>query len=161
MICGSDDWLSLNWIEELSPYLKEFDIVGNGILYTLKCISKESIEITQLSAYKGTKRYGEPLGPGRMISKRILDKIDWQLYRRPLKMGMDGYSFAFMKSFGAKTFLYEIDEAKLLDFKGYWSRITDFERTQQKDNIIIPNPFDWMEENFSGVLQDVFLFANI
>ncbi len=156
LLCGSDDWLSLDWIERFSLCLRTYDVVGHGTMNLLQGTGGKDIKIIEIPVYMGTSRRGEPIGAGRMISRRILDKIDWNLYREKQNTGCDGGSFTVLKSAGAKVFMCEEDNPKLLCPKGVWRQINSMDeccRTSFRN--VIGSPNEWMESNFHGLLWNI------
>lgn len=152
LMAGSDDWLSLNWIEKLVPYLPKFDIIGGGKVYIFNYSSKQLIYIP---IYIDTPRYGEPLGPGRLISRRILDEVGWKLFNKTVRRSVDGWSFQHMKTHGAHILVYHADDIKALDIIGPWSKITSWEVCKREKKIIfIKDAIFWMENFFPGVLSN-------
>lgn len=162
LICGADDWLSLNWIEILSPYLTDFDIIGSDHLYSVLLFPDNPIKIACVS-YRGTPRYGEPLGPGRLIGKDLLDKMDWNLFLEMIgpkgevinyDSRIDGSSYKRMLNFECKTYLYKDDVAKILSPKGKWRCITSWGSIfLSKATVFIDNPEIWLNINFPGSLE--------
>lgn len=155
MTCGSDDWLSANWIETLGPYLENYEIVGSGAAYLLRILSVDIVQLVRLTAYTGTSRYGEPIGTGRLISKRTLDGLDWQLYRESKDSGCDRMSFRIMKKNGARSFLYTEDKTKVLCPKGmWWPQLDPWDVFMKSQGIEwVSNAPEWMEANFPGLLE--------
>lgn len=154
MLCGSDDWLSTNWIETLAPYLENHEIVGGGIVYFLRVLPSDALQLIRVNIYKGTLRYGEPIGAGRLISKRILDRLDWRIWRERINSGCDGSSFKLMRANNARIFMYEEDKAKLLCPKGEWKQLSSWSSCANSKFVQrVDNPNVWMETHFEGVLD--------
>jgi len=154
LLCGSDDWLSSNWIEVLSPYLEDYDLVGCNTLYIMHCSKRHPFQIGRCS-YEGTKREREPMGPGRFLSRRILDKINWKVYPSHIRNNLDGNSFKILLDNGCKIWLETGDKVKILSPKGDWDTINSWDNIVLYDRIkeIIKNPKQWLEDNFSDVLE--------
>ena len=150
LMCGSDDLLSLNWTEKMLEYIKQYDVIGTDHLYTL---SFNPLNL-MINSYKGTLRYGEPAGPGRVISSRVLNKLNWELYPPGLSQNLDKNSFAKLNSVNAKFYLYTGDEAKILSVKGPWEHITTLENLRTISCEQISDPKKWIFENdFSQVFE--------
>jgi glycosyltransferase involved in cell wall biosynthesis len=102
---GSSDWLSDNWIPTMLPHMDEFDMIGKkdftmmDIGYEpifesiggrkLEVSHEEQIRMCYWFGYGEGKRKDEPIGIGRMVSARILDKIDWKPFDDTKDNSMD------------------------------------------------------------------------
>ena len=147
---GSDDWPTADWIEELSPYLENFDIVGTDHLY----FCHHGVRPIELIQYRyPSPRYGEPMGVGRLISKRVLDKLRWELYPPGLKNGLDGASHGRMMSVKATTFLYKADVAKILCPKGLPNQLTTWVHGIRPDHGKKIEDDSWLQINFPGLKE--------
>lgn len=150
MLCGSDDLLSLNWIEKMSEIIKTYDVVGTDHVYTM---SFNPLSL-MINSYKGLPRYGEPTGPGRMVSSRVLEKLNWELYPPGLSQNLDSNSFRKLKEVNSKFYLYTKDEAKILSVKGPWDHITTVGSLRRISCEHVDNPEEWIHKNnFSEVLK--------
>jgi len=145
---GSDDWPTANWVEELSPYLEKFDVVGTDRLYFCRHGSRP-VELIQYRY--PPPRYGEPMGVGRLVSRRILDKLKWRLYPGGLRHGLDGASHRRMMLVKAKTFLYKADVAKILCPKGLPNQLTTWVHGVRPDHGKKIQDDTWLQTNFPGL----------
>lgn len=86
LFVGSSDWLSDNWLAEMGPYLKEFDLIG-----TLGCHFLDIAESFRLVYWPGYigRRQGESIGIGRLISSRVLAKLQWKPFDDALDVSLD------------------------------------------------------------------------
>lgn len=151
LMCGSDDWLSPNWIDVFIPRLGEFDIVGADCLYVILFSPKELVEVKRCS-YEGTERDGEPVGPGRLLSRKILDKMDWQLYSKDLNSSLDINSFRRLKEAEARILVEKNDVIKVLSPKGDWSTINNWE-CYTNFGKSMDEPEEWLEKHFPDALK--------
>ena len=87
LINGSDDLLSTNWVKTCYHYIhnKQFDIVGKSNWYLLDLIEKTPYKLM----YKNANIL---LGAGRMISRNILDQVNWNLFPLNLIFLRTGYN---------------------------------------------------------------------
>jgi len=173
LICGADDWLSLNWIETLIPFLKTYDVVGSNHLYAMSFIPGTPLCINCVSYQFNIKRSLESMGPGRLISKDLLEKMSWNVFVKVIKLNkkgkqivvnewrnIDGTSFQRMCEFGCNSFTYKEDNIKILSPKGPWKCLSNLDRLgRERDMLIrakhppIDNPEQWLNHNFPGALQ--------
>jgi glycosyltransferase involved in cell wall biosynthesis len=147
LLCGSDDWLSANWCEFLIPKFKpDIGLVGALTYYIADCVPDKPVQISWREAYKGTGRFGEPIGQGRLLDCKFLEMLDWKLFPVNQYAGMDWYSFNKIKSTGARCYGYKGDEVACLVIKGNWPCITSLKKykripIEENQNIIIEKFF--------------------
>jgi hypothetical protein len=86
LFVGSSDWVSDNWIHVMAPYLREYDIVGTAGCHFLH-LSGNNL----LCFWPGYthSRKGESIGIGRMISSKLLDKMQWMPFNSALDASLD------------------------------------------------------------------------
>lgn len=72
---GSSDWLSNSWLTIMEPLVNRHQIVGVPGCYFIDIA--ESIRLTYWPGYQG-QRSDETIGIGRMLSRKLLDAIDWK-----------------------------------------------------------------------------------
>jgi hypothetical protein len=161
LLCGSDDWLSLNWIEVLSKYLKSHDLIGAKFLYSINVFKKRNhqwLMVGRCSYDKNPFRAGEPIGPGRLISRRILDKLDWRLlepHRGPEPMAIDWNIYQKILNAGGKIYVEDRDRVKILSPHGSWKTNGNwrYRAFLKKADYIIENPVEWLKDNFPGAIR--------
>lgn len=83
---GSSDWLSDNWIPTLRPYLNDYDMVGVPGMHLLHACYEPLL--CEWAGYT-TDRKTESIGIGRMLSRRLLDKIQFKPFSDRLESGLD------------------------------------------------------------------------
>lgn len=147
---GSSDWASNNYITESGKYLNDFDLIG-----MLGChfadIKKyddnkksDEIRLVRWHGYEDVDRKGEPIGIGRILSKRILDKIGWKPFDDGLNNSLDFSMWDKVLKSGGKIKILEDDNLKLLsistnlwqnkhNFEQHWSNIIPSEKIHSKD----------------------------
>jgi len=74
---GSDDFLDKKGMELLLRHSKTYDIVQWNDIYYYNMVTNETI---YSYGYKGTRRNGEPLAPGRCISRKVIEKLNGSLW---------------------------------------------------------------------------------
>jgi hypothetical protein len=124
MIVGSGNWFTNGWCGNLFPLLEEFDVVGSEEMYIYHIRQKDRIMLHWGGYY--TSRRGDMLGAGRMISKRILDKVNWQIYDTSLNKGLDKSMTRILKKAGAEFYTAPPTE-RILKVSSYkWENINPF-----------------------------------
>jgi hypothetical protein len=83
---GSSDWLSDNWIPVLLPLAEKVDMIGKPDFNMLH-IGSEMI-VANWPGYPIARRH-EPIGIGRILNSRWLDKIGWRPFEDELNKSMD------------------------------------------------------------------------
>lgn len=76
LFMGSSDWISEKWLDVLCPYLESADMIGKPDCYFLDIGVKE-MRAVHWPGYTRSDRAGESIGIGRLLSRRILDSVDW------------------------------------------------------------------------------------
>jgi hypothetical protein len=131
LICGSDDWLTPGWVEYFYPHIKSgMDMVGKS--QWLTCSTKDKIELIKC----GYKDSADPLGSGRLISARILDKINWNLYPINLESGLDYQSKLVCSEFNAKIKTDNNCKEEVVCVKGGWWCKNTLKMYKNNDNIL-------------------------
>lgn len=158
MVSGSDDWLSDNWCAECTSYLKEYDVIGSGDGWAVKMVNGKPKEIL----HHLYNRREDTFGPGRIISAKALDRIDWKLYMFNRNNSLDGYSWRSLHGDidgrGRPSKRYNVrkkivERISCLAIKGDWEQMNPFEavkRTSIPPSYLIDNPVEWMNKTFPG-----------
>lgn len=94
LFVGSSDWLSSNWIEYLSTYLTEYDMIGkvdfNMAHVRGHSTSNGDIQLGVWNGYpRSSNRHGEAIGIGRMIRREMLEKLNYRPFDPNLDNSMD------------------------------------------------------------------------
>jgi len=158
VICGSDSWYTSNWVKRCSKYIdKGFDLVGTTFFHTCKAYPKEMLRIVQ-RRYVG-KRALEPVGSGRVISSKILDKFNWKLFPSGLESGLDKPSYDKIVEYGGKTKLIN-DGIKVLGIKSTWDTLNPWkENFRSKPPVRVMkefnNPKKWLDDFFDVAVEDL------
>lgn len=74
---GSSDWLSDNWFRVMRPYVDRYGFAGVPGCSLIDI--RDEVRAVVWAGYKGyrAEREDECIGVGRMLSRRLLDAIDW------------------------------------------------------------------------------------
>jgi hypothetical protein len=76
LFVGSSDWVSSDWIEDAYKYIDDFGIIGKHE-FTMADITNKILKTCHWLGYPNhTNRNKETIGIGRLVSKKLLDKID-------------------------------------------------------------------------------------
>ena len=125
MIVGSGNWFTNGWVKTLYPYLDDYDMVGSEAMYVYQIREKDRVLI-HWGGYH-TSRKGDMLGAGRLVSRRILDRADWQIYNVNQEQGLDRSMTNILRRHGAKTLtLPQGDEMILKVGSWKWKNINSF-----------------------------------
>jgi len=158
VICGSDSWYTNNWIKRCAKHITEgYDLVGTIFFNTCKAYPNEKLRIIQ-RRYVG-KRALEPVGSGRAISARILDKFNWKLFPVGLKSGLDKPSYDKIVEYGGKIKIVNHD-IKGLGIKSTWDTLNPWKdnfRSKPPIRIIkeFSNPENWLDRFFDRAVKDL------
>lgn len=147
MIVGSGNWFTNSWCATIFPLLDGYDVIGSEEMYVYHIREKDRI-LLHWGGYH-TSRRGDILGAGRMISRRILDKVDWQIYDTSLNGGLDKSMTKILKGAGAKFYaMPPMIGEKILKISSYkWANINHF-------TDIWKNPRSKKVQNPDEILKD-------
>ena len=159
LILGSDTWLSNRWVETISKYLDEFDLVGKNQWHVCHPMPGLEIEIIQRGYYKGGS-VNHPVGGGRMVSRRILDKVDWQIYDTDQSRGLDTYCIQKLWANDGRSLVVNHESGvKILGIKGPWGQLNGFANVKHSPNLLkLPtpeNPREWLDKWFPGAVEQL------
>ena len=124
LFLGSDDLVSIKTFRYLLKRMKEgYDEICNMDLYLYDIASCTTI----YSCGYTNKRKGEPMGVGRCLSRKILNKIKWDLWENIRNKGLDGSSWRGLEKIKHSRYTYWLKKEKLMivDIKSQ-QRITSF-----------------------------------
>lgn len=89
LFVGSSDWLSDNWVDVSVNQLGNYDMVGTLGCHLLDIRYPNKKRLVYWPGYGEGERENEPIGIGRLISARALDKMDWQPFDSHKDNSMD------------------------------------------------------------------------
>lgn len=156
MICGSDSWLSPRWVETAIPHLIDgCDLVGINMFHACKIYPKQKVRIIRRS-YQNN-RVGIPMGSGRIFSKDILNKSNWNIFPVHKNIGMDFFSFQEVKKHKGRIKIVNSDDMKILTIKSTWTSINSWQTyITSNENKIFPDikhPRLWLLQHFPGSVE--------
>ncbi len=89
LFVGSSDWISSDWIDEAYKYINEYGIIGKRD-FTMTDITNKELKICHWLGYPdNSERYNETIGIGRLVSSKLLKKINYLPFDDQLNNGMD------------------------------------------------------------------------
>ncbi len=89
LFVGSSDWISSDWLDDAYRYIDDFGIIGKHE-FTMADITKGDLKLCHWLGYPAhTNRNKETIGIGRLVSKKLLDKIDFLPFDNNLNSSMD------------------------------------------------------------------------
>jgi hypothetical protein len=124
LFVGSSDWVSDNWLSEMTPHLKYFDLIGTPGCHFLHI--DEDLKLCFWPGYKG-RREGESIGIGRLISSKLLRKIQWKPFNSMLDNSLDFSMIENCTKVSGKIHL--VDSQKIMSVSistGRWSNKHNF-----------------------------------
>lgn len=124
---GSSDWLSDNWIDAMRRYVEEYGITGVPGCHFGDIKKSGQIRIVYWPGYVG-ERANESIGIGRMLSKKLLDLIDWQPFDPEKDRSMDASMKAKCAKFGYHDFFVKEDVKAMSISTDQWGNMHQFDQ---------------------------------
>ena len=113
LFVGSSDWVSDNYITEVERMLPEYDMLGKlGCHFT--DLGPSNIRTVNWFGYGRGSRSYEPIGIGRVLSTRLLNKLNWQPFDKRLNSGLDWSMWLKSLALDASIGIFEDPDLKLL-----------------------------------------------
>jgi hypothetical protein len=89
LFVGSSDWISSDWLDEAYKYINDFGIIGKHE-FTMADITNKELKMCHWLGYPtNTDRNEESIGIGRLVSKKLLEIIDYLPFDNNLNSSMD------------------------------------------------------------------------
>jgi glycosyltransferase involved in cell wall biosynthesis len=151
LILGSDDWLSDNWCARMMQEIDAgYDLVGKQQIFFLH-VGPEGKKLIRWDGYKDNKeREGEPIGAGRLISRKLLDRLNWSWFAPKLLGGLDKFSYLRAVANGGTVKLVTDESAYVVDIKSpFWENIWSFESIMPA-SVVINDTDSWLDTHFPG-----------
>lgn len=102
LFVGSSDWLSDNWVSSLLPLMDKYDMIGAPGCHFLDIKETNKFRALNWGGYLG-ERSNESIGIGRLLSARILNKLDWKPFSDNKDGSLDYDMFLRVKKAGGKA----------------------------------------------------------
>jgi glycosyltransferase involved in cell wall biosynthesis len=104
LFIGSSDWISDNWCSKLTSHLQSADIIGTAGCHFLHVNSE--LKLCHWPGYDNHRK-GESIGIGRLISARVLDKLNWEPFDDIMDSSLDHSMVTRVKKAGGKEMLVD------------------------------------------------------
>jgi hypothetical protein len=130
MILGSDDVLSLNYIEScLNELNNGYDLIGSRkwLMYS------NDYKLHELSYNDAV---GILLGGGKIYTKKFLDMVDWNIFNQYRPIHLDEYGEYLFNDTNLKKTVLDNDEF-IMSIKGEWGCINTKEALLSNQNRVI------------------------
>lgn len=153
LFVGSSDWISDNWIPFMAPFIMEqgIDLIGKPDFYMLDISAAKGLRFCHWEGYGKGPRQQEPIGIGRILSKRILDLMDWKPIQDELNNSIDWSMYHRVLSLDGKCMNLKTDNIQSLSIStDRWPNKHKFEdhyRNKLPSNRI-PGFERWMDQKF-------------
>jgi len=151
LFVGSSDWVSDNWL----PYCEKFinagiDMVGKPDFYLLD-IGKV-LRFCWWQGYTIASRKNEPIGIGRVLSKNILDKMNWKPISDDLENSIDWSMYQNILALGGKVANLKTNEILSLSIStDKWPNKHKFNDhySNKLPSSRMPDFVKWLDSNFT------------
>lgn len=149
LICGSDNWLSRDWVKDLMPYIdKGYALAGRNKFYVCSLNNQHSIGSVLGRQYTPSRK-DTPIGSGRIYSSKFLKSINWRLYPDGKNRGLDGACQKKVVEHNASVKVdNNIGRSVVLAIKGPWDVITKFENFENKKHRSLSTHSHGLEHDF-------------
>jgi acetyltransferase-like isoleucine patch superfamily enzyme len=100
LLVGSDDFIDNIVLNKIYENIPNYDIISWSDIYYL---NENTGEILYSEGYKNNpSRSGEPIAPGRCISKKVIRELRGQLWDQSINKSPDSHSWSRLKRFPRK-----------------------------------------------------------
>lgn len=138
IVNGSDDLLTLNWVETAYHWIKEgYHVVGKDSLWIYNVPTNEVYKSTYIQDVSPHTKGYRFFGAGRMISKWLLDVLNWKVYPRKIRSGLDYYSTLGFLNVTDRFKNIPDDDVNILSIKSKWDCITTMEVLLKSNKLIM------------------------
>lgn len=127
LFVGSSDWISENWLSEALKHLPEYDLIGRLDCYLLDINTHTGKRLVHWPGYGHGVRSEEPIGIGRVISARVLNKIDWRPFDDTRDNSMDWFMYDAVLKHSGKVKLMDNDTFSMAISTNAWPNKHKFE----------------------------------
>ena len=96
LLLGSDDFIDKKGLDVIVDKTKDFDIIQWKDIYFYDVLSNQCV---YSKGYERGPRVGEPLAPGRCISRKVINKLNGKLWDTNRTYSPDGNLWSKLKKF--------------------------------------------------------------
>lgn len=152
LFVGSSDWVSNNWLSYTEKLIRAgADLVGKPDFYLLDI--GETYRFCHWLGYTQPQRRLEPIGIGRVISKRILDLMNWQPIQETLNNSIDWSMYQNILKLGGEVKNVRTNEIQSLSIStSHWANMHKFEDHYRNKKGLeysrFPGFEKWLDEKF-------------
>ena len=150
LFMGSSDWVSDNWLPTLAPFIMsgKYDMIGKPDFYLLDI--GETYRFCHWNGYVKKDRLKEPIGIGRVISKRVLDILNWRPIQETLNSSIDYSMYHRILGVQGRVELYKGDIQSLSISTNQWPNKHKFDEhyTNKIPSDRMPGFEKWLDEKF-------------
>ena len=157
LILGSSDWISDGWCEALCSEINTngWAMAGKRDIYFLDIDKDTTRRIIYWPRYTVKNRVEEPIGAGRIISREILDALNWQIFDKTKRASMDFTCWKRILALGGRVFNSERADIRALSIScPMWGNLHRFGTMHKKNRILVEEerPDDILEKLFPDAL---------
>lgn len=149
LFVGSSDWVHNDYLDVALPLVEQYDLIGKPDFYLYDIGEKEG-RLCHWKGYEGN-RQGEPIGIGRVLSKRIMHKMEGRPFADWLESSLDYNMLQHVLVYSGKIKLIEDKLLKTLSLSHYaWSNKHSFTDhwTGRLPSEQIEHATEWMKKYF-------------
>jgi len=151
LIMGSSDMISDNWIDELYPHLKDYNMVGTSGIHFLDIQQHNRFGLYHWKGYTND-REGEPIGTGRLISAKAIKRMGGKAFFPSYNNSLDYSTMQLLKFKGIKCIDYPLkSNVKALSISTFaWPNKHNFEELRRDSaSTDIPDAEPFINEYFA------------
>lgn len=155
LIVGSTDWISDTWCSCMAPHIEAgADLVGKRGIYFLDVRPGNAKRMIWWAGYGPGPRQDEPIGAGRLISRRIINKLRGIVFD-PVPKSLDWSCYQRVLGAGGKVVCADTLPCQALSVSCYlWSNLHSFKREAEFPTATpINQPDAVLSANFPDALE--------
>jgi len=107
ILLGSDDYIDQNFLDYVLKHIKRYDMIAFKDIYF-----EDNDRLYYWKGYQGNRK-GEPVGAGKVYTKKFLERLNYNLFHEARDRGLDGVSWRRCKEINAKIHLTTLKQNNL------------------------------------------------
>lgn len=156
LFIGSSDWLEDKWLDFMSQFLPEYDLIGTPDHYMFD-VRHGKMRTAYWKQYPdGSGRTMEPVGGGRVLSRRLLEGMKWRPFNADWDHSMDYSMTLHAERLNANVLLLPNDTLKVLAMSSdRWVNKHNLDRELEGGRAELWDEgrgFNWIAEHFPEAL---------
>jgi hypothetical protein len=142
LFVGSSDWICDSWIDQMYPHLRKSGMVGKAGYHTAHLLKDNSVILGEWMGYRD-ERSIEPIGIGRLLSKKALIAIKWKPFLSKETKGMDYQMFNKLRENGQRCTIVNNSAHCISVSTELWNNLHEYDDSSTGDYVPVedPNPF--------------------